>query len=428
MSLFEKLSKMYMPTEEQKSIFETLSKMNMTVSDFNQWCQIHNPILTFNLLTYEQVFGEKGERLKIFDKISAAAGVSDLAGLLGADIRRNSGINLGYQWTETLDSAGDVRIVNHYGNSDYIKRSGHSVSVRPVLVPSETVRLIPKNSSIDENGIETVEYGEYPQMAADEQTSQKLEELHQSGSLKGTGKSYTFVEVNRDDIAKNIQYEEYEYQGKKYIRYDRPHLEYSQVLSNGVFAHNTESYWIEVQPIKWLVDPSGTWISEMALISGIPYDRGYKQTDNFQATFLGKYLNNFFAQEMGHQKRLAEITQEEQEVIQKERDKILTGLSAQLAEAISGKSVKAIEERLRLAEKDKKKQTPPDRLREAAKIKRLKNARDILLAAHTDAQERGDDELADAIVDLARPYNARYTSQQNKVRYRRAKRKQGSRG
>ena len=99
-----------------------------------------------------------------------------------------------------------------------------------------------------------------------------------------------------------------------------------------------------------------------------------------------------------------------------------------MEQAISDKSVKAIEERLKLAEKGKKVQTTPERLHEAAMIKRLKKARDILLEAHAEAQEKGDSELADSIVDLARPYSARYAVQQNKVRYRRAKRKQGSRG
>ena len=113
---------------------------------------------------------------------------------------------------------------------------------------------------------------------------------------------------------------------------------------------------------------------------------------------------------------------------EKNRKKVLAGLSAQLEQATNGEAVKAIEERLKLAEKGKKTQTTPERLHEAAMIKRLKKARDILLKAHAEAQEKGDTELADSIVDLARPYSARYAAQQNKVRYRRAKRKQGGRG
>ena len=108
---------------------------------------------------------------------------------------------------------------------------------------------------------------------------------------------------------------------------------------------------------------------------------------------------------------------------EKKRKKVLTGLSAQLEQATNGEAVKAIEERLKLAEKGKKVQTTPERLHEAAMIKRLKKARDILLKAHAEAQEKGDDELADSIVDLARPYSARYAVQQNKVRYRRSKRR-----
>lgn len=133
---------------------------------------------------------------------------------------------------------------------------------------------------------------------------------------------------------------------------------------------------------------------------------------------MKKYLDTYFAKEMGH----------EEIISRQSHDKILTGLSAQLKQATNGDAVKAIEERLRLAEKGKKVQTTPERLHEAAMIKRLKKARDILLEAHAEAQEKGDDELADSIVDLARPYSARYAAQQNKVRYHRAKRKQGSRG
>ena len=175
-------------------------------------------------------------------------------------------------------------------------------------------------------------------------------------------------------------------------------------------------YWIEVQPIEWLVDPTGTWISKKALIGGIQFDTEKYYKGDFSKTFIKHYLDTYFAKEI-----------EPSELEKQKHDRFLKGLSAKLEEATNGDAVKAIEEQLRLAEKGKKVQTTPERLHEAAKIKRLKKARDILLKAHSEAQEKGDTELADSIVDLARPYSARYASQQNKVHYRRAKRKQSSR-
>ena len=90
------------------------------------------------------------------------------------------------------------------------------------------------------NGTEEVEYGEYPQYAADSRMQSILESEYNRGMNK-TGRSYTFDSEKRDDYGfKPVTYEEYEYQGKRYIRI-RANFNFGgdELLSNGVEYRDT---------------------------------------------------------------------------------------------------------------------------------------------------------------------------------------------
>lgn len=151
------------------------------------------------------------------------------------------------------------------------------------------------------NGTEEVEYGEYPQYAPSSDMQKLLEEELQKGNLSKTGKTYTFDSTKYDEYDKGfhpIIYNEYEYRDKKYIRikvnscYDSDTFQ----LSNGETYKDKDYVWVEVSPVRWLIDDkTKTLISKRGLVSGIrfqakdkPYDGDFKTTE--MKEYLDKYM------------------------------------------------------------------------------------------------------------------------------------------
>jgi len=385
--------------------------------------------LDFTFLTAEQIWGDdKGNgQLDVMKRYGTAAAPTDLTLLLGGymtggDDRTSENDLTCDSWSASSDEDYDVLCIDDEGNPTGCFTNMRDVSARPVLPPSETVKLTPTNHKTGVNGVEIVEYGEYPQTVADRHTSEKLERLHESKSLHQTGKNYTFDSVDLDDnhtAFKAISYPEYELDGKRYIRVlGRPTYKDSK-LSTGEPLETEKPYWVEIQPIEWLVDPTGVWVSKKALFAGIQFGTKVIYDGDFSKTFMKHYLDTYFAKEMWNEDTIA-------------RKKVLTGLSAQLEGATNEEAVEAIKKWLKAAEKGKKTQTSPDRLDEAARMQRLMNARNILINAAQQAYDAGDKALLDGIVDLSQHYEVLYNARRQRVASlqarRRAQRKQGDRG
>jgi len=285
------------------------------------------------------------------------------------------------------------------------------------LPPSEASQISPSGERTLKSGIRVAEYGEYPQTVADDETCEKLERLHDSRSLRPTGKSYTFDSVDLDDYGtsfKAISYPEYELDGKRYIRVlGRPYDEDSK-LSTGEQVEVGKPYWVEVQPIEWLMDRSGWVVAKKCLFAGIHFDTKEKYHGTFSKTFMKKYLDTYFAKEM-------EPAEREEE---KNRKKVLTGLSARLEEMTNMETLEAIKDKLRVAEKGRKTPTDPKRMDEAARIKQVRQARDIILTTLQEAIKAKDEKLVQEIMklDIVRYYDSRHQIQQEKFQQRRATR------
>ena len=385
--------------------------------------------LDFTLLTAEQIWGgdNGAPPLQVLQKYGTAVAPTDLTVLLGGRMTiagwRTSENDLTCSaWSRSqykfygipscVDFAGDLITSSSYAEE-------HHYSVRPILPPSETVTLTPTSRKTGVKGVEIVEYGEYPQTVADEKTSQELREALRAHTLILTGKKYTFAASLGKDFYPH-ECPECEYKGKKYICIAGTPYNDNSRLSSGEKAANS-FYWVEVQPIEWLVDSTGTWVSKKALIAGIPFSTEERYDGDFSKIFMKQYLDTYFAKEV-------EPSELESE---KKRRKALTGLSARLEEAISDKSVEAIKKRFKAAENGKKTQTPPDRLEEAARMQRLMNARNILIHAAQQAYDAGDKALLDGIVDLSQHYEMLYNARKRRVASlqarRRFQRKQGVR-
>lgn len=287
------------------------------------------------LLSEGQIWGNSSEsQLEVMRKYGTKAAITDLCVLTGScsylckdtdyNIDEDSSLKgrTSWFWTRSDDNDNDVRTVSKLGyscNNNRYKRGG---AVRPALQSSVIFSQISSNRVRGYNGTEEVEYGEYPQNAADSRMQNILESEYNRGMNK-TGRSYTFDSAEPDDYDtgfKPVTYEEYEYQGKEYIRIKAiSYLSGNKFkLSNGVEYRDGDYVWVEVSPVKWLIDDrTGILISKEGLVSGIRFlDRRTNYKGDFGKTEMKEYLDKYMLHDLTQSVKLdyvQDMLPEEQE-------------------------------------------------------------------------------------------------------------------
>ena len=261
------------------------------------------------LLSEGQIWGnDKEPQLEVIRKYGTKAAITDLYVLTRGYLCENKiaedKSSAGKYWTRSDDNDDDVRVCSGSGNEESVYASEYKCAVRPVLQSSVIFSKISPNRVRGDNGTEEVEYGEYPQNAADSKMQNILESEYNRGMNK-TGRSYTF---NASEYGFGPTrfipetYEEYEYQGKGYIRIKARIFPYNKFkLSNGVEYRNGDYVWVEVSPVKWLIDDkTGILISKKGLVSGINFDDSIDYVDHlvhykgdFDRTLMKKYLDRY---------------------------------------------------------------------------------------------------------------------------------------
>ncbi len=265
------------------------------------------------LLSEGQIWGnDKENQLKVLKKYGTKAAITDLCILTGRylcentiDEDRTLTGRTGWFWTRSDDGDNDVRAVNKYGNRANIIKNARYGTVRPALISSSVFSQISSNRVSGYNGTEEVEFGEYPQNATDSRMQNILEKEYNRGMNK-TGRSYTFDSAKYDDSNtgfKHVTYEEYEYQGKKYIRVKANFYCFGGgkfMLSNGVEYKNGDYVWTEVSPVKWLIDDENKQlISKYGLVSGIRFlDKYNEYNGDFNKTEMYEYLNKYMVKDL----------------------------------------------------------------------------------------------------------------------------------
>ena len=291
------------------------------------------------LLSEGQIWGNSSEsQLKVIRKYGTKAAITDLCVLTGSYLCEDTDYNIdedksltgrtSWFWTRSDDDDNDVRTVYDTGDRDSECRYEINGAVRPALQSSVIFSQISPNRVRGYNGTEEVEYGEYPQNAADSRMQNILESEYNRGMNK-TGRSYTFDSVKYDDYDtgfKPVTYEEYEYQGKEYIRikansdFDGNKFK----LSNGVEYRNGDYVWVEVSPVKWLIDDrTGILISKKGLVSGIRFlDKRTNYKGDFDRTEMKEYLDRYMLRDLTQTvtfTRVQNMTPEEKERFEEEQ-------------------------------------------------------------------------------------------------------------
>ena len=149
-----------------------------------------------------------------------------------------------------------------------------------------------------------IEFGEYPQKVVSLKLSCDLERIYSRGGLKETGKIYTIdsVDVNdKNTHFKARQYVEYEYNGKKYIRFIGDSNCEGEILSDGRKVKKGEVYWIEVKPIRWLIVSTHTGeyaVTKNIMFAGVQMSLSPFLFNFFENLTILEYFNTFFIKDI----------------------------------------------------------------------------------------------------------------------------------
>ena len=266
-------------------------------------------------LREEDIWGDRA--LEVIQAYGTAVGISDVAialgTMMGSGTKNSAGVASGLAWSMSSYEYEDVRTVNSHGDKNCDNPSERRVAGCPALPFSTTSKIRPDNVGAMRlaNGktVQICEYGAYPQTVAPKSVSQELEAQYQKNALKTTGKTYTFDSAELDAYSTGFtprNCAEYSFAGKKYVRIEGKPYDSDSILSDGTSVQKGQAYWFEVQPIEWLIDPKGMWVSRQALFAGIQFDMKEKYDGNFTNTAMYNYLQTHFAKEMEVQRQFEE--------------------------------------------------------------------------------------------------------------------------
>ena len=266
-------------------------------------------------LREEDIWGNNA--LEVMQAYGTKVGVSDVAIALGtcmgSGTKNSAGVASGLAWSASSYRIDNVRTVNVYGGKSDYDPGRRRAAVCPALPFSATSLIRPNNVRAMRlaNGktVQICEYGAYPQTVAPKSVSQELEARYQKNALKTTGKNYTFDSAELDAYSTGFtprNCAEYSFAGKKYVRIEGKPYDSDSIMSDGTSVQKGQAYWFEVQPIEWLMDTKGTWVSRQALFAGIQFDTKNEYNGNFANTTMYNYLQKHFAKEMEAQKEFTE--------------------------------------------------------------------------------------------------------------------------
>ena len=271
--------------------------------------------MEITLLKEEDVWGDSA--LEVIQAYGTRTGISDAAIVLGTFVgygsRNSAGVTSGCVWTASFLEGGSLCVVGAFGKEFNFFPRTREAAVRPALSVSATSKISPSNVREMRLGngktVQICEYGAYPQTVAPESISQELEVQYQKNALKPTGKNYTFDSAELEAFDTGFtprNHKEYMFNGKKYVRIEGKPCSSDTVLSDDRRIQEGAAYWFEVQPIEWLMDPQGTWVTRQALFAGVQFDVKEEYDGNFANTTMYNYLQQYFAKEMEAQKEFTE--------------------------------------------------------------------------------------------------------------------------
>lgn len=252
--------------------------------------------IELDLLSEEEIYGLDGvKQLDIFKDVEndmSSTNVTDLSIIFGSSCGPSKKGYVGEVWTKSRRNERMIGVFDHLGNQSFSEDYRRYPAIRPVIRNEELFEELCKNGEIE------VEYGVYPQYVVSKDIFDKLETAYQSKALEETGATYTFDSLTEDYLKRKyfdgfvpVQYNEYEFEGKKYVRVKRTSNFFGRTLSNGMNKFDKEYFWFEVTPVKWLVDKTNKiLVAKEGLMSGLSFGVGKEYKDSFVKKYLDNYM------------------------------------------------------------------------------------------------------------------------------------------
>lgn len=164
----------------------------------------------------------------------------------------------------------------------------------------------------DDNGKDTIQFGEYSQYLTNGYTSKALTDFLKINLLEELNEYYSFPSLTK--LVTTHPYTSiiethpvYQYKSNKYTfsKIQLNKLDYTRKpMMYGGYTNESNNYyiaWLKVSPILWEVDyEHNTLICKCRLLSGIPYDR-FKPlcpSKDFSDTTMYKFLNTTFLRDI----------------------------------------------------------------------------------------------------------------------------------
>ena len=256
------------------------------------------------ILTKDQVFGNN--ILDIFKINGSEAVITDFAILLGGYFKTRDTLSdrVGNYWIDTEVIHGNLKI-NYVGFEHEDAVSARSNGIR-LAKDIKSIDKVPSNNKevkcVDENFYK-VEYGYFPQMSANKNEQEKLNEMFDRKLMKKTGNIYTTDTMNQYSYVDKFKpqiFEEYEYKNNRYVRVpvNAACTNIELVLSNGEKYTSIDYVWIKVEPIQWWIDEKAKiMVSEKILLSGIQFSNLWG-ISNYEDSFLKEYINTYMEKEI----------------------------------------------------------------------------------------------------------------------------------
>lgn len=268
------------------------------------------------LPTKEQLFGDN--KLDIMDKRGIDAIITDFSILLGGfeDNNEKNGLKnrIGHYWTKTDDGnhgAYAVSLDKVLGLNKLISMPIRSyvfsrhIGARPILQYS-LIQNLPLKKVMADDGVLEIEFSEYPQWVPSHDYQLVLENAFKNGTITKLEDHISTDSRKPSEIYKGHEFQElkhqiYEYKGKKYIKVkvntDRRN---GFKLSNGITYNNGDYVWIEISPIKWLVDEKqNIMLTENIIFAGVQFNEKQNYiTSNFHKTTIYRFINTYLIKDL----------------------------------------------------------------------------------------------------------------------------------
>lgn len=261
--------------------------------------------LTF--LEYNQLYFSN--KLNFIDKIGTKSAVTDFSILLGGWFSElyftAEGIDLkhraGWYWTKTEANLGESFVVLYTDTEGYFFiTSDRKIGGRPTLQYSLISDVVLSKRRPD--GILEIEYGQYPQWVPSYNRQIQLEKAYNNGTIKKLDKYITTDSRKPDEYNKKFEPQEhqiYEYKEKNYIRVKANTSDNIFKLSNELNYNRDDYVWVEISPVKWLVDEEADIaISKNILFAGVQFKNNRNYDGDFSKTDINWFMNTYLINDL----------------------------------------------------------------------------------------------------------------------------------